>query len=80
MPEETQNLNTVPIVKEELSFTFKNGALTQLKKVASELSIPENRLEDVLTKGISLIDIAKEGFNVTIKKGKEEYLIDLRRL
>lgn len=64
----------------EFSITFRNGALERLKKVAADLKIPEERLGDVLTKGLSLIDIAKEGTIVTIKKGKEEYVIDLRRL
>jgi hypothetical protein len=66
--------------QEEFSVTFRNGALARLKKVAHDLSIPEDRLGDVLTKGISLMDMAKEGTNVTVKIGKEEYVIDLRRL
>ena len=65
---------------EEFSITFRNGALTLLKKVAADLRISEDRLGEVLTKGISLIDVAKEGTNITIKKGGEEYVIDLRRL
>lgn len=65
---------------EEFKITFRNGALARLRKVADDLKIPEDRLGEVLTKGISLIDIAKEGSVVTIKKGKEEYDIDLRLL
>jgi hypothetical protein len=64
----------------EFTITFRNGALKRLKKVAADLGIPEDRLGEVLTKGVSLIDVGKEGHNITIKKGHEEYLIDLRRL
>lgn len=67
--------------KEDIfNVSFKNGALTKLKKVASDLHISEDHLADVLTKGINLIDLAKEGSIVTIRKGKEEYAIDLRLL
>jgi len=69
-----------PPKEEEFNIAFKNGALKKLKKVAADLNIPEDRLADVLTKGISLIDMAKEGTTITIKKGKEEYVIDLRAL
>lgn len=62
------------------SVTFRNGALARLKKVAGELGIPEENLADVLKKGVALIDMAKEGNNVTIEKGNEKYVIDLRRL
>lgn len=65
---------------EEFKVTFRNGALKRLKKVANDLNIPEDRLGEVLTKGINLIDLTREGSNVTIKKGKEEYVIDLRAL
>mgnify|MGYP001617434721 CR=1 FL=1 len=64
----------------EFSITFRNGALVKLKKIAADLGISEDRLGDVLTKGINLIDVAKEGNNVTIKKKNSEYVIDLRRL
>jgi len=64
----------------EFSVTLRNGALDKLKQVASDLGIPEDRMGDVLIKGLSLIDVAKEGTAITIKKGKEEYVIDLRRL
>lgn len=65
---------------DEFTITFKNGALKRLKKIAAELNVPEERLGDVLVKGITLIDLAKDGHNVVVKKGKEEYLIDLRVL
>ena len=72
-PEQNEN-------DQEFSVTFRNGALEKLKKVATELEIPEERLGDVLIKGLNLIDMAKEGTNVTVKKDKEQYVIDLRRL
>lgn len=64
--------------QEEFTISFKNGALARLKKVATDLNIPDDRLEDVLKKGINLIDMSKEGFIVTIKKGSKEYDVDLR--
>ncbi|MEK7098936.1 MAG: hypothetical protein AAB916_00270 [Patescibacteria group bacterium] len=64
--------------QQEFNITFKNGALERLKKVAADLKIPEDRLGDVLIKGLNLIDIAKEGTVVTIEKGREKYVIDLR--
>lgn len=66
--------------QKELNVTFKNGALERIKSIAKDLSISEDRLEDVLTKAVALVDMAKEGTNITVKKGKDEYLIDLRRL
>lgn len=74
------NNSNVPKTEEELNVTFRNGALKRLKKVAHDLDIPEDKLGDVLTKGINLIDLAKEGSIVTVKKGKEEYVFDLRLL
>jgi len=72
-PEEKQK-------SEELNITFKNGALIRIKKLAQELNIHEDRVEDVVTKAVSLMDAAKEGNFVTIKKDKQEYVIDLRVL
>ncbi len=66
--------------QDEFSITFRNGALKRLKKLASDLNVPESQLGDVLSKGINLMDVAKEGTVVTVKKGKEEYQIDLRFL
>lgn len=77
MEKEDQN---TPEKQPEFTITFKNGALKRIKKIASDLNIPEERLGDVLIKGINLIDVAKEGQVITIKKGKEEYVIDLRIL
>ncbi len=70
--------------QDEFSITFTNGALARLKKIASDLNIPEDKLGDVLIKGIVLIDLAKEGekenSKVTIKKGKDEYVIPLNQI
>lgn len=75
-----ENMEEEKKTEETLSVVFKNGALKKIKKVATDLGIPEERLAEVLTKGVNLIDISKEGAIVTIKKGKEEYAIDLRLL
>lgn len=73
--------DTVSEVEEEVfDVTFRNGALKRIKKVASELGISDDNLEEVLKKGIVLMDIAKDGNYITVKKGKDEYLIDLRTL
>ncbi|MBI4086611.1 hypothetical protein HY416_01365 [Candidatus Kaiserbacteria bacterium] len=65
---------------QEFSVTFRNGALAKLRKVARELGIPEERLGDVLVKGLNLIDVGKEGTTITIEKKNGRYEIDLRRL
>ncbi len=63
----------------EFVVTFKNGALERLKKAASDLGVSEDNLGDVLIKGLKLIEAAKEG-TLTIEKGKERYVIDIKRL
>ncbi len=73
MPEEA-------IQQPEFSVTFRNGALTRLKKVATELGISEENLAEVLKKGVALMDVAKEGNNITFEKAGQRYVIDLRRL
>lgn len=77
MDEENQIVETD---KEKFTITFSNGALTRLKKVATDLGIPETDLKDVLIKGIVLIDEGKEGNFITLKKGGSEYRVDLRTL
>lgn len=72
MPEEVQ--------QEEFSVTFRNGALARLKKVAHELNITDENLAEVLKKGVVLMDVAKEGNNITFEKAGQKYVIDLRRL
>lgn len=69
-----------PESTEEFNVTFKNGALAKIKTLATDLNISEDRLQDILTKGIRLMELSKEGTFVTFKKGKEEYRIDLRLL
>ena len=64
--------------EEEFTVVFKNGALQQLKRLAKDLNVSEDRLGDVIRKSMNVIDMAKDGSTVTIKKGKEEYAIDLR--
>ena len=64
----------------EFSITFRNGALRRLKRVAADMNIPEERLSEVLSKSVNLLDIAREGNTITIKKGKDEYVIHLRDL
>lgn len=70
----------MPDSESEFTITFRNGALAKLKKVANDLGIQDDSLGDVLVKGLNLIDTAKEGTNVTIEKGKDKYVIDLRQL
>lgn len=66
--------------EETFTITFRNGALAKLKKLASDLNISNDRLADVVAKTISVVEAAKEGNTMTIKKGKEEYVIDLRQI
>lgn len=56
--------------------SFGNGALKKLKELASFLSISEDRLGEVLVKGIKIIDAVKDAGEDKIiiesKDGKRE--------
>lgn len=63
-------------IEERFDISFGNGALRKIKELALFLSIPDDQLGDVLTKGIKIIDAVKDsGSDVVIissKDGKQE--------
>ncbi len=65
--------------KEEFTITIKNGALVKLKELASWLEIPEDKLGDILVKGMKVIELAKDG-KLIVEKGNERLEIDLKKI
>lgn len=75
--ETTQNPTTPPAEeKERFDISFGNGALKKLKELASFLSISEDKLGEVLIKGMKIIDAVKDAGEDKIviesKDGKRE--------
>jgi len=63
--------------------TFTNGALTNLKKLATSFDIPENDLRRVVNKAILLLTLVKnvDGKTLTIESKKgERYNLDVDKL
>lgn len=69
--------------KERFDVSFGNGALKKLKELAAYLNITEDKLGEVLTKGMKIIDAAKDAGEDKIiiesKNGKRE-IINIRDL
>lgn len=63
----------------EFCVIFKKEALAKLKELASFLDIPEEKLGDVLIKGLHVVDMAKEGKIIIETKG-ERLEIDIKKL
>ncbi len=59
--------------------TFRNGALKKLRMLADRLDISEDNLAEVLTKGMKIMELAEDN-KVSIKNGKEIYIIDLKKV
>ena len=59
--ETTQNISTAPAEeKERFDISFGNGALKKLKELADYLGVSEDKLGDVLVKGMKIIEVAKD--------------------
>ncbi|MBP8591053.1 hypothetical protein KBI33_01115 [Candidatus Shapirobacteria bacterium] len=69
--------------QERFDVSFGNSALKKLKELANYLSISEDKLGDVLVKGIKIIDAIKDAGEYKIiietKDGKRE-VINVRDL
>ena len=63
----------------EFTVIFKKGALKKLKEMAVVLNVPEDRLGDVLMKGLKIIELAKGG-SIIIEDQKEVMEIDIKKL
>lgn len=46
--------------KERFDISFGNGALRKLKELATYLGVSEEKLGDVLIKGMKIIEVAKD--------------------
>jgi hypothetical protein len=62
--------------------TFKNGALSKLKKVALDYGISEDDLDQALVKGVKLLELAKEfgDDNITIEGNGRKETINLKEI
>lgn len=69
--------------KERFDISFGNGALKKLKELANYLSVPEDKLGDILVKGMKIIDAVKDAGEdkiiIETKDGKRE-TINIRDL
>lgn len=63
----------------EFCVIFKKEALAKLKELATFLDIPEEKLGDVLIKGLHVVDMAKDGKIIIETKG-ERLEIDIKKL
>jgi hypothetical protein len=63
---------------ERFGVSFGNGALKKLKELATYLSIPEDKLGEVLVKGMKIIDAVKDAGEdkiiIETKEGKREVI------
>lgn len=65
--------------KDEYQLTFKNGALAKLKQLAANLDIPESNLDEVVEKGLKVLELPDDG-KITFNKGGERYFVEIKKL
>lgn len=71
--EETKNS------QDEYVLTFKNGALEKLKAVAKKLDISEDHLDEVVTRGIKILELPEDN-KISFKKDGDTYIADLKKI
>ena len=79
-PEEKKGTKTE---EEKFELIFKNGALANLKKLASRLNIPQDNLGEVVNRSIKILSIIKNVDTQTLTletKNKERYVLDADKL
>ena len=80
MEESLTNNNSKP---DRFDVSFGNGALKKLKELGVYLSVPEDKLGEVLIKGMKIIEVAKDYGDgklcIEDKEGKK-VLIDVKEL
>ncbi|PWU23391.1 hypothetical protein C5B42_03090 [Candidatus Cerribacteria bacterium 'Amazon FNV 2010 28 9'] len=59
--------------------TFTNGALAKLQELAQEFGVPQERLGDVVAKGLKILDLSKNG-KIIIDKTTEKLEVDIKKL
>ncbi|GEM_PF-3665227 len=72
-----------PEPQEQFQLIFKNGALTNLKKLAGALHIPEDNLGEAVNKSIKILSIIKNVRAKTITletEDKQRFVIEADRI
>ena len=64
---------------DEYQITFKNGALANLKQLATKLNVSEDELDKVVEKGLNALQLSDDGI-LLFRKGGVTYQIDIKRL
>lgn len=68
---------------DKFELIFTNGALANLKALAKEYGIPEDKLGDVVNKGIKLLSILRNTQTKTITldtKNKQRFVLDAENI
>lgn len=78
MDERTTTLGNNP-EEDAYEITFRNGALKKLRILAERLDIGEDNLAEVLARGMKVMELAEDN-KVSIKSGKDTYIIDLKKI
>ena len=81
MSEETIGQPAAPAAEETYELVFRNGALKNLKALASGLGIAETDLKQVVNKAISALTLIKNGnFTIVEDEKGNRFRMDLNRL
>lgn len=72
--------DTTQPTEEEYQLSFKNGALANIKSLASVFDISEDNLQNVINKAISLLSVVKDSEFVYFEKNGERYKVNIRKL
>lgn len=70
----------IPQTPEEYQLSFKNGALANIKNLASVFNISEENLQDVINKAISLLSVVKDSEFVYFERDGERYKVNIKKL
>lgn len=71
---------TIP-TEEKYELIFKNGALANLKSLASRFGISEDDLKLVVSKSIRLLTLTKDAKSLILEnKNGEKFIIDINTL
>ena len=65
--------------QEEYVLTFKNGALSKLKGLAQKLNVSEDKLDEVISKGLKILELPEDD-KIMFKRGTETYIVDIKKL
>lgn len=65
--------------REEYILTFTNGALEKLKELADKFDIDESNLDQVVQKGLKVLELPEDN-KLMFVKGGERYVVDIKNL